>query len=257
MEGRTAPFSEFPNGSSSYHSISPFIRNNALINLFDLLEDHAYSVLKVYLKDHEWHDEAKRLTESQYIGVGTYRLLTHILFEHLNGSLEKLIDFYERSKRPKDDPHYEDLIVAILMNLIVGIIANLCYDLLKKTRRLQDHKELVQRLRKVFGRGIDYLFRARWVRDMLWRRQIPRNDYVVLLKYLREKYLAKEKQAEVEVDSNALLEMESEFRAMAKKHNLELADMQTSLIAQLIELISNMVELGRILEEFQTFLEES
>lgn len=253
MEERTAPFS---NGSSSYHSISPFIRNDTLINLFNLLEDHAYGVLNAYLENHEWNDEAKRLTESRFIGVGTYRLLTNILIEHLDGSLENLIDFYEECKRPKDDPHYEDLIVAILMNLVVGIIANLCYDLLKKKARgFKDSKELAERLWKVFGRGIDYIFRARWIRDMLWRKYIPKNDHAVLLKYLREKYLTGKKQTEV--DSNTLLKMEAEFQVMAKKHGIKLADMQTSLIVELIKLTSSTVELVRVLQEFKALLKES
>lgn len=258
MEDRTVPFSGFSDGSSSYYSISPFIRNDALINLFNLLEDRAYKALNVYLTNHGWNDEAKRLTESRFIGVGTYRLLTNILVEHLDGSPENLIDFYEECKRPKDDPHYEDLIVAVLINLVVGIIANLCYDLLKKkAHRLQNSKELAQRLWKVFGRGIDYLFRARWIRNMLWRKQISKSDHAVLLEYLRRKYLAREKQAEAKVDSNILLKMESEFQGMAKKHDLELADMQTSLVVELIELASSTVELIRFLEEFRTLLKES
>src|SRR5690349_20758014 len=111
-----------------YAKLTPFVSGESVFALFDLLENRAYQVLYGYLDSHNWHDEGQRLKESRFIGTGTYRLLTLISLEHLYDSPEQLVVFYERCKRPKDDPHYEDLITTALLSVVLGIIANFCYD---------------------------------------------------------------------------------------------------------------------------------
>jgi hypothetical protein len=235
-----------------YSSLAPFIRDNSVIDLFDLLEDHAYYVVETYLKDHAWDDEAKRLRESRFIGVGTYRLLTNICIEYMDGSIEELIIFYERCKRPKDDPHYEDLITTSLIAIVTGILANFLYDYIKR----QDLNELASRFWKAFGRGVNYLFRARWLREKLWEKKISKKDHDVLLEYLRIRYLGTVDKSKDNVDLTILGEAESEFQAMARRHGLKLEDLQNSLIVALIELTRKLVELTDTLKKFKALLKE-
>ncbi len=240
-----------------YQYLTPFIRNEAQVALFDLLEDHAYRILTAYLNEYAWNDEAKRLTESRFVGVGTYRLLTHVATEYLDGSIEEAITFYERSKRPKDDPHYEDLIVLFLMQIGVVIIARLLYEKLpRKVHSLENSKELVNRIWSVFGRGINYLFRGRWTREMHWHKQLSKEEYAALLEYLREEYLGQVTPSKDDLDLDTLSKAESEWQVMAIHHGLELADLPNSLIIKLIDFFSELTERPDLLEEFKVFLNE-
>jgi hypothetical protein len=236
-------------------SLAPFIRDDAVIDLFDLLDDHAYQVVEAYLRNHAWDDEAKRLRESRFTGVGTYRLLTNVCVEYLDGSIEELIAFYERCKRPKDDPHYEDLITTVFIGVVTGILANRLYDSIKRQdSNFQYLNELALQLWERFGRSVNYLIRARWLREKLWDKKISKEDHDVLLGQLIRKYLDMADKSGDNVDLTKLVESELEFQKMAERHDLKLEDLQNSLIVTLIEITHNIAELDDVLEEFKALL---
>jgi hypothetical protein len=236
---------------------TPFVTRENAMRVFDILEEPAYDVLRKYLEEHGWDDEARRLRESRFVGVGAYRLLTNLSVEHLDGSPESLIAFYERCKRPKDDPHYEDLITTILLSVVLNILSNYFYDAIKmRTPDLHEPGRLARRLWESFGGALEYLFRARWLRGKLWRREVTREAHDALLSSLRVKYLLREKRTSAEGDSEILFEAEVEFESEAKRHGLDLRDMEGSLMTALVELSPRADELALLLEEFRRLVKE-
>jgi hypothetical protein len=236
---------------------TPFVPRENVLPLFDLFEDRAYGVVLKYLEDYNWHDEARRLKESRFVGVGTYRLLTNLSVEYLDGSPEELITFYERCKRPKDDPHYEDLITTVLLSVVLGVISNYCYDAVKnRVQDLHEPKKLARRLWERFGASLEYLFRARFLRERLWRREIPKETHDLVLYSLRAKYLLRKSRTAEGEESEILAEMEVEFESMAQGHRLDLKELRDSLLLTLIELSPGPDELEDTLGEFKRLLEE-
>jgi hypothetical protein len=235
---------------------TPFVTGENFIPLFDLLEDRAYGVVLQYLERHNWHDEARRLKESRFVGVGTHRLLTHLSVEYLDGSPEELVSFYERCKRPKDDPHYEDLITTILLSLALNVLSNYLYDAVKnRVPDMHEPGKLARRLWGRFGPALSYLFRARFLRGKLWRKEISKQTHDLVLDDLRAKYLLRKSRNPRAGESDILAEMEAEFESMAKEHGLDLKELRDSLMLTLIELSPKPEELPGELEEFRRLLE--
>jgi hypothetical protein len=235
---------------------APFVSRENALPLFDLFEDRAYGVVMKYLEGHGWHDEARRLKESRFVGVGTYRLLTTLSEEYLDGSPEELVSFYERCKRPKDDPHYEDLITTVLLGVVLGVISNYCYDAVKnRVPNLHEPKKLARRLWERFGPSLEYLFRARFLREKLWRREIQKETHDLALYNLRVRYLSSESQKAGDEEPEILVEMEVEFESMAEGHGLDLKELRESLMLALIELSPGPEELAEELEQFRRLLE--
>jgi len=235
-----------------YNELIPFIKENETMNLFNLLEDQSYAILSEYLKTNNWHNEAKRLEESRYTGVGTYRLLLAMFLEYQKGSFENLILFYDRCKRPKDEPHYEDLITATLIAIIIGIITNALYDIIKG---LRSNKEFSKQIWNKISNIVNYLFRARWARDMFWKKEIQKDNYIVINKILIKIYITNDKLEDVE--NKTFLEIEDYFQKTAKNHNLNLSDMETSFLIPLIELAQrDNTELTTILDDYKKLLKD-
>lgn len=243
-----------------FKNVTKFIRNDAVIELFNHFEEPAYLILLNYLKEYEWVDLVKRLKESRFVGVGTYRMLTNISINYLDDSVENLINFYERCKRPKDDPHYEDLIVTILIGVVTGILANICYDFIKNQfsyNNPKKHKQLADELWKEYAGGINYLFRAKWAREMLWNKQISKEEHTFLLQNLKLKYLMIQTTQVEKADSDNLLKIELEFQEIAKNYDLALEDLQASLLNKLIELAFEQIKFNNeIIIEFESFFKE-
>jgi hypothetical protein len=235
-----------------YNSLKNLLETDSYFEVFDVLEEDSYNILMDYLSNNGWDDEAKRLKESQFIGVGIYRLLNHINIEYLDDSPENLIDFYGRCKRPKDEPHYEDLITTILLNIVTGIIACLLYDIIKELTR-DASEEARKYIKSKYGKSIEYLFRGRWARELYWKKAISKEEYDKLLDFLKSKH---QHQTQSKEPIYIYDKSELEFKRMAKRHHLELANLQDDLILQLIKKVCDQVDLGEKLEDFASLLKK-
>lgn len=216
----------------SFPNQLPLLQIDDEIKLFNLFEDDAYQILTSYFKEHGWIDEERRLKESRFIGVGTYRLLINVCLKYQKGSFKDLILFYEQCKRPIDDPHYEDLLITLFFELIKSIIGNYCYDYLKEGTLppLEVVNKIYDKIWGIYGRAVNYLLRGKWARELFWKKQISKASHDELLKKLKIKY--------IETTENFSIDAETEiiFKEMANSYKVELDDLKKSLLIPLIEL---------------------
>ena len=145
--------------------------------IFDAIEPSALAVAEIYLEEQGLTDFLKRLREGRFIGVGSQRLLLHTWHRLLDGDVQRLVEFYQGSQRPSDDPHYEDLFTTILLGIISGLATNLIWQRSKQSQRLQSAiEELRCRTRRALV-TLEYLLKAAAARARYWKRQITKEEF--------------------------------------------------------------------------------
>jgi hypothetical protein len=169
------------------------ITEDSLYDFLDNIEKLSIDIGIDFLKDNQWSDVANRLVEGTYTGVGTPRLLTRMCLEYQAGSFDTLIDFYENTKRPSDEPHFEDLIGTLVLNIIGGLLANLIYNYAHKHIRnycLHDDEinSIIQKNILEYGNSIDYVMKSYWVRKLHYQHKISKKEFEIFLTYSKKEW---------------------------------------------------------------------
>lgn len=155
--------------------------------LFDKLENTAYAVSEEYFKKTNLVDFEKRLQEGRFIGVGTQRLMIHTLYRLLGGDVESLVMFYRNAHRAEDDPHYEDIVTAVIINIVCGIIVNIIWankDNPRTKNIIDDVKNRTRQSTIVLVRLI-----KQWrLRGEFWANKINKKEYNKQLQLLNKEF---------------------------------------------------------------------
>jgi hypothetical protein len=155
---------------------------------FDRYEEESYEYLERVLGEFGLDVELRRFRESRYSGVGITRVLIALRDELLDSNSANLIRFYQACKRPDDDPHYEDLVISILISIICGVIANRISRALTRKSESNDEPDsrsfISSNIRQESTNALYYLLKATIVRELKWRGQLDSRESEQLLNVL-------------------------------------------------------------------------
>jgi hypothetical protein len=168
-----------------YKFIRDRLKKDSEGQLLDVLEEPSKKILIQFYNEHKLTELKNRFElYDYYTGVGTYRLLTFFCIRELDDSNEKIITFFESCKRPKDIPHYEDIINTIVLNLIASVFAEIiliagvkgikfvCSEINKNN--INSH---FKEISNEYEDGINYLFRGRLLRKIYYEKQISISEH--------------------------------------------------------------------------------
>ena len=169
------------------------------INRLDEVDDLSIEILKEFFKNHPEFGEIYLRLQYDYVsGAGVSRALRNMWIEYMSYSSEELIEFYERTTRKGEEPHYENLMIVFLLGFIGSTLAGIVAIEYEKHRKeiietiknvLKESQERVhqikEKIKEKFLQPIRYLFKGFILREMLREGKISRQEHDEILKGIK------------------------------------------------------------------------
>jgi hypothetical protein len=146
--------------------------NSSNITSKDILEI-SYSVVDSFLKNHNLTVLDNRLLSNFKGELDAVEVLRAMWSEMLQGSPEKLVDFYEQTYNKTEKVHYENVIDTVLIELAVGLVSTVVGGIIVDeysrkhesiARHIKEHlsnnKKEISLLQQRFEKSLKYLFRV-------------------------------------------------------------------------------------------------
>lgn len=199
----------------------------SLKKYMDEADDLSSKVVIEYFEEHSLDQLRWRLDYDYRSGAGVGRFMRNVWIEYMDGSNAELIEFYEKTRRKAETPHYENLIIMFLISFLSSITASILAVEYKEYRK-NIHKAvktsisksiikleaIKKELTRFFIRPIRYLFRAFALREMHSENRISKQEHEKTLSLIKKKELYVEA---ISTDLGKFERYEKEFR---EKHSI-------------------------------------
>lgn len=194
----------------------------------DEADDFSCKVVIEYLEEHSLNQLQWRLYYDYKSGAGVGRFMRNVWIEYMNWSNTKLIEFYEKTRRKAETPHYENLIIMFLVSFLSSLTASILAVEYKEYRKdihraiktflsksLNKSEAIKEELKKFFMKPVRYLFRALVFRQMLNDKLISEQEHDKMLSLIKRKELYGER---ITIELEKFEQYEREF---CEKHKID------------------------------------
>jgi hypothetical protein len=199
----------------------------SLRKYLDKADDLSSKVVVEYFEEHSLDQLRWRLYYDYKSGAGVGRFMRNIWIEYMDGSNAELIEFYEKTRRKVETPHYENLIIMFLISFLSSLTASILAVEYKEHRKdipkavkafilksITKFEAIKEELKGFFIRPITYLFRAFALREMYNENHISKQEHDKTLILIKRRELYGE---EISIDLGKFERYEKEF---LEKHSI-------------------------------------